>query len=166
MDGVVLVRGRIGLFGLMTEVSDYLRSAGVDASPPRLELDPGLSSRWRMFKHDLSKRRLDEACARGVSAVLVLNTDTSLSRGYVGPGTLAEMAAAYHAGKDVYLLNEPPDVYREMFADWGVRQLSLEEVAVRHRVGSVWKRLALKLQARLSEARRSWRVRRAFWRLG
>ena len=71
-----------------------------------------------------SRAHFDRICDKANNIVLVVNTTKNGIENYIGPNSLAEIAFAFYFNKEIYLLNDIYEPYKDELKAWKVNTLN------------------------------------------
>lgn len=71
-----------------------------------------------------SRAHFDRICDKANNIVLVVNTTKNGIENYIGPNSLAEIAFAFYFNKEIYLLNDIYEPYKDELNAWKVNTLN------------------------------------------
>ncbi len=118
MKNIVLC-GSMKVKDKIIEVSKELESMGYNAILPT-ECMQGLPK-------DISSRaHFDRIANSDNDTVLIINSTKDGIENYIGPNTFAEIAFAFYYNKDIYLLNDIYEPYKDEITNWHVKILKGE----------------------------------------
>lgn len=108
-------------FGHMLELRDQLWQEHVESALPDRESEERLYDprQYELFRRKVVRRHLSRVRSHRTFGILVTNFDKHGIADYIGPSTFAEIATAAATNKRIYVLQDFPDVFREVLMDWG-----------------------------------------------
>lgn len=74
-------------------------------------------------KEIASRAHFDRIQDKKTDIVLIVNTTKNGIENYIGPNSFAEIACAFYFKKDIYLLNDIYEPYKDEITGWNVRPL-------------------------------------------
>ena len=87
---------------------------------PEENIASGLSpEQFEAFKRQVGRQYLTKIRDVRTVALLAINCDRYSIADYIGPNTFAEIAVAFAQGKQIYLLQALPEMYRDELQAWG-----------------------------------------------
>lgn len=75
-------------------------------------------------KEIASRAHFDRIQDKKTDIVLIVNTTQNDIKNYIGPNSLAEIAFAFYFKKDIYLLNDIYEPYKDEITGWHVTPLN------------------------------------------
>lgn len=75
-------------------------------------------------KEIASRAHFDRIQDKKTDIVLIVNTTPNGIKNYIGPNSLAEIAFAFYFKKDIYLLNDIYEPYKDEITGWHVTPLN------------------------------------------
>jgi len=75
------------------------------------------------YKSKVSRDHFDKIADENTQAILVVNESKNGINNYIGANTFAEIALAFYFEKEIYVLNEIYQPYRDELLAWGVQAL-------------------------------------------
>jgi hypothetical protein len=118
----VVLCGSMSVYPRILEEQHALRERGVRTLVPVAEdnIASGLSQEaFEAFKRQVGRQYLTKIRDVRTVAVLAVNCDRYNISDYIGPNTFAEIAVAFAQGKQIYLLQAIPEMYRDELQSWG-----------------------------------------------
>ena len=70
-----------------------------------------------------SRAHFNRICDKDTNAILVVNSTKNGIENYIGPNSFAEIAFAFYFGKEIYLLNDIYEPYKDELEGWNVKTL-------------------------------------------
>lgn len=70
-----------------------------------------------------SRAHFDRICDNKNDTILVVNSKKGNIDNYIGPNTFAEIALGFYFNKDIYLLNDIYEPYKDELNAWNVKVL-------------------------------------------
>lgn len=70
-----------------------------------------------------SRAHFNRICDNDTNAILVVNSTKNGIENYIGPNSFAEIAFAFYFGKEIYLLNDIYEPYKDELEGWNVKTL-------------------------------------------
>jgi hypothetical protein len=116
----------MSVYPRILEEQHALRERGVRTLVPVPEdnIASGLSQeKFEAFKRQVGRQYLTKIRDVRTMAVLAVNSDRYNIPDYIGPNTFAEIAVAFAQGKQIYLLQAIPEMYRDELQAWGAISL-------------------------------------------
>ncbi len=119
----IVLCGSIKLKEKIFEVEEYLKNKGYEVVTPK-------EFKVEMTKKDASKLHFNEIASKNTDIVLAINVTKNGIENYIGPNTFAEIAMGFYFDKEIYLLNDIYEPYKDELEGWNVIALKgkLEDI--------------------------------------
>jgi len=111
----------MGVYPRILEEQHALQDRGVRTVVPVAEdnIASGLTPKaFEAFKRRVGRQYLAKIRDVRTVGILAVNCDRYNIADYIGPNTFAEIAVAFAHGKQIYLLQAIPDLYRDELQAW------------------------------------------------
>jgi hypothetical protein len=117
----VVLCGSMSFFGHMLQLRSHLSHEHVEVALPDAESDADLHDprQYSLFRRSVVHRHLKRVRNIRTFGILVTNFDKHGVPDYIGPSTFAEIATAATLNKKIYVLQDFPEVFRDVLSDWG-----------------------------------------------
>jgi len=76
------------------------------------------------YKRKVSRDHFDKIADKSTYAILVVNEDKNGKKNYIGANTFAEIALAFYFEKEIYILNDIYQPYKDELLAWGSQVLN------------------------------------------
>ena len=110
MNRIVLC-GSMKLKEKIFEVEHFLKNKGYEVITPK-------EFKVETTKGEATKLHFDEITNQKTDIVLAINVTKNGIENYIGPNTFAEIAMAFYFNKNIYLLNDIYEPYRDELEGW------------------------------------------------
>ena len=122
MNRIVLC-GSMKLKVKIFEVEHFLKNKGYEVITPK-------EFKVETTKGEATKLHFDEITNQKTDIVLAINVTKNGIENYIGPNTFAEIAMAFYFNKNIYLLNDIYEPYRDELEGWNAIALKgkLEDI--------------------------------------
>lgn len=122
MNRIVLC-GSMKLKEKIFEVEHFLKNKGYEVITPK-------EFKVETTKGEATKLHFDEITNQKTDIVLAINVTKNGIENYIGPNTFAEIAMAFYFNKNIYLLNDIYEPYRDELEGWNAIALKgkLEDI--------------------------------------
>ena len=109
----IVLCGSMKLKEKMFESEEYLKTKNYEVVVPK-------EFRVEMTKTNASRLHFDEIANEKTDIVLAINASKNGIENYIGPNTFAEIAMAFYFSKQIYLLNDIYEPYKDELEGWNV----------------------------------------------
>ena len=109
----IVLCGSMKLKEKLFECEEYLKTKNYEVVVPK-------EFRVEMTKNDASRLHFDEIANEKTDIVLAINASKNGIENYIGPNTFAEIAMAFYFNKQIYLLNDIYELYKDELEGWNV----------------------------------------------
>ena len=109
----IVLCGSMKLKEKLFECEEYLKTKNYEVVVPK-------EFRVEMTKNDASRLHFDEIANEKTDIVLAINASKNGIENYIGPNTFAEIAMAFYFSKQIYLLNDIYEPYKDELEGWNV----------------------------------------------
>jgi hypothetical protein len=122
----IVLCGSMSAMPTMEQLQDELATDGIDALVPRPDshyathLTSAVAAQVKRKASYEHIRKIKDSKTRGI---LVVNIDREGVRDYIGPNSFAEIVIAFAEGREIYLFQGMPSIYREELIAWGAQCL-------------------------------------------
>ena len=76
------------------------------------------------YKRKVSRNHFDKIADKDTAAILVVNESKNDKDNYIGANTFAEIALAFYFAKEIYILNDIYQPYKDELLAWGSQVLN------------------------------------------
>jgi len=76
------------------------------------------------YKRKVSRDHFNKIADKNTHAIFVVNESKNGKDNYIGANTFAEIALAFYFGKDIYILNDMYQPYKDELLAWGSQILN------------------------------------------
>lgn len=112
----IVLCGSMRVKDKIISISHELENMGYNVLLPK-ECIEGLS------KDVASRAHFDRVADIHNQVVLIVNEEKENIKNYIGPNTFAEIALSYYFNKNIYLLNDIYEPYRDELLGWNIKVL-------------------------------------------
>lgn len=120
MTNKIIISGSMSNYDLMVYYKKILNQNGINCVIPDRDKITQDKSKLLENKKEASLEYFNEIVDKDVYGVLVLNETKKNINNYIGANTFAEIVIAFYHNKQVFLLNDIYDMYRDELEAWNV----------------------------------------------
>lgn len=135
----IVLCGSMSALPTMEQIQDELTTDGIDALVPQPDshyaAHPTAAAAAEL-KRKASYDHIQKIKDSKTRGILVVNIDREGARDYIGPNSFAEIAIAFAEGREIYLFQGMPNIYREELIAWDARCLHGDLNALKTRLGA------------------------------
>jgi len=115
-ESIIVLCGSMTFIEKMKDISAILSKEGFAPIIPDEDINE--------CKKELSRRHFDKIADKNTHAILVVNESKNGKDNYIGASTFAEIALAFYFEKEIYILNEIYQPYKDELLAWGSQTLN------------------------------------------